>query len=86
MDAHASENFNDLLYHSRYILRPSILGLALKRGGMQGQQKQLWEELCAQAAVEQDPNKLMRLIEEINRLLAAKEERLANRRGSAAAE
>lgn len=53
---------------------------------MQGQQKQLWEELCAQAAVEQDPNKLMRLIEEINRLLAAKEERLANRRGSAAAE
>ena len=43
---------------------------------MQGLNKEKWEELCRQAAVEQDPERLIRLIEEINRLLAAKEERL----------
>jgi hypothetical protein len=35
-----------------------------------------WKQLCEQAAKEQDPNKLMDLIAEINRLLAAKDERL----------
>lgn len=33
-------------------------------------------ELCAQAAVEQDPAKLRKLVEEINNLLAIKERRL----------
>jgi hypothetical protein len=33
-------------------------------------------ELCAQAAKEQDPNKLMELVREINRLLEEKERRL----------
>jgi hypothetical protein len=33
-------------------------------------------ELCQQASVEQDPEKLMELIQEINRLLDEKEERL----------
>jgi len=32
-----------------------------------------WMELCAQAAKEQDPQKLLTLVEEINRLLEAKE-------------
>ncbi|HVN21199.1 MAG TPA: hypothetical protein VMU05_20605 [Dongiaceae bacterium] len=32
--------------------------------------------LCAQAAVEQDPEKLMVLVEEINELLEQKERRL----------
>lgn len=35
-----------------------------------------WEELCRQAAVEQDPKKLLRLMTEINRLLAEKHQRL----------
>jgi hypothetical protein len=34
------------------------------------------EKLCEQAAVEQDPQKLLQLIEEINRLLEVKEQRL----------
>jgi hypothetical protein len=39
-----------------------------------------WRKLCQQAAVEQDPDKLMELVKEIDRLLAEKEERLkANR-------
>jgi hypothetical protein len=42
--------------------------------------KERWMELCAQATTEQDPQKLMELVKEINRLLAEKEARLkANR-------
>jgi hypothetical protein len=43
---------------------------------MQGQGAERWRELCAQAAVEQDPQRLMELIREINRLLEEKEQRL----------
>lgn len=43
---------------------------------MQGQNAELWRELCAQAAVERDPVKLMQLVSEINRMLLEKEERL----------
>ena len=43
---------------------------------MQGQNAELWRELCQQAAVEQDPVKLMQLVSEINRMLLEKEERL----------
>jgi len=35
-----------------------------------------WMELCKQAATEQDPQKLMALVKEINDLLEAKERRL----------
>ncbi len=35
-----------------------------------------WMELCAQAAREQDPEKLMELISQINQILEAKERRL----------
>jgi len=39
-----------------------------------------WRQLCEQAAIEQDSEKLMELVKEINRLLAEKEARLkANR-------
>lgn len=34
-----------------------------------------WRQLCAEAAVEQDPQKLMKLVEEINRLLDLKQQR-----------
>lgn len=35
-----------------------------------------WMDLCAQAAVEQDPEKLIQLIEEITRLLEERETRV----------
>jgi hypothetical protein len=37
--------------------------------------EQRWRELCAQAAVEQDPEKLMQLVTEIPRLLGKEQER-----------
>jgi hypothetical protein len=43
---------------------------------MDGERKELWCRLCQQAAVEQDSAKLLRLIQEINRLLEEKEKRL----------
>lgn len=38
--------------------------------------KEQWLRLCELAAREQDPAKLLRLVEEINRLLQEKEQRL----------
>ena len=35
-----------------------------------------WKELCAQAAVEQDPKKLLELTRQINELLSGKQRRL----------
>jgi hypothetical protein len=43
---------------------------------MIGKNKERWEELCEQAAKEQDHNKLMKLVQEIDRLLEAKRDRL----------
>lgn len=37
-----------------------------------------WVALCAQAAVEKDPKKLLELVSEINRLLDVRRKRLAN--------
>jgi hypothetical protein len=45
---------------------------------MQGDTAERWRKLCEQAAIEQDPQKLLELSEEINRLLEAKEQRLKN--------
>jgi hypothetical protein len=50
---------------------------------MQGQTKERWMQLAEQATTEQDPEKLLQLIEEINALLAEKQERLNNRAKSA---
>ncbi len=47
---------------------------------MKGETAERWRRLCEQAAEEQDPDKLMKLIEEINRLLETKEERLLRER------
>jgi len=43
---------------------------------MQDEKQEHWMELCAQAALEQDPEKLHALVEEIDRLLQEKEDRL----------
>ena len=47
---------------------------------MQGESKERWQKLCEQAATEQDPDQLIVLIQEINRLLAEKEKRLQEQR------
>jgi hypothetical protein len=46
---------------------------------MEGERKQRWEHLCEQAAKEQDPERLMVLIREINQLLEEKEARLQHK-------
>jgi hypothetical protein len=43
---------------------------------MQEDKKERWQELCALAANEQNPEKLLELVTEINKLLEEKEERL----------
>jgi hypothetical protein len=43
---------------------------------MQGNVKEQWLQLCEQAAVEQDAEKLLALVKEINRMLDEKERRL----------
>lgn len=43
---------------------------------MQGEDKERWKILCEQAAVEQDPTKLIALVKEIDALLAKKQDRL----------
>jgi hypothetical protein len=52
---------------------------------MQGEKRERWMELCQQAAVEQDSEKLLELTREINRLLEEKEQRLAKERNPPAA-
>jgi hypothetical protein len=49
---------------------------------MDGEKKEQWLQLCEQAAREQDPAKLLRLVEEINRLLEEKERRLKGQKTS----
>lgn len=43
---------------------------------MRGENLERWRELCALAAAEQDPDRLLALIQEINTLLERKERRL----------
>ena len=50
---------------------------------MIGEKGEYWRSLCEQAAKEQDSNKLLELVREINQLLQEKELRLqAQRRSS----
>jgi hypothetical protein len=39
---------------------------------MKGETGERWRQLCEQAAVEQDPERLMELVEQINRMLEEK--------------
>jgi hypothetical protein len=47
-----------------------------------GKERERFLELCGLAANEQDPQRLLELVREINNLLEAKEERLKQRRRS----
>ena len=50
---------------------------------MEGEIKERWFQLAQLAAVEQDPDKLIVLVQEINRLLDEKEKRLNQKRSGA---
>jgi hypothetical protein len=47
---------------------------------LRGEVKEEWERLCDEAASEQDPERLIVLIEKINELLLQKEHRLQEQR------
>jgi hypothetical protein len=47
---------------------------------MKGETRERWQHLCELAADEQDHEKLLELVKEINDLLEAKEKRLAAQR------
>ena len=49
---------------------------------MQGEIRERWFDLCAQAAVVEDPDRLIELIREIDRLLGEKENRLRQQQNS----
>jgi len=49
---------------------------------MKGNFREQWEHLCEQAAIEQDSEKLLALVREINRMLDDKEQRLQAAAGS----
>jgi len=44
-----------------------------------GKNKERWRELCEQASAEQNPDKLLELVREINRLLEEKKARIASK-------
>jgi hypothetical protein len=46
---------------------------------MKGQVKERWQEVCEQAAIESNPEKLLKLVAEINRLLHDKLLRLKDK-------
>jgi len=49
---------------------------------MQGEMKERWVDLCAQAAIVEDHDRLIELVREIDRLLGEKESRLRQQRNS----
>jgi hypothetical protein len=46
---------------------------------MEGETKERWQMFCEQAALEPDPERLMLLVQEIDRLLTEKQARLKQR-------
>ncbi len=57
-------------------LSNTLISPRLEVCAMKGKTKQHWMALCEQAAVEQDSEKLLELIHEIDRMLDDKEQRL----------
>ena len=47
---------------------------------MQGENEERWMQLCRDAISERDPDKLMQIMEQINRMLENKEQRLKEQR------
>ena len=51
---------------------------------MQGETKERWKQLCEKAAQEQDSERLVKLVDEIVRLLHEKQDRLTKQKEQAA--
>ena len=72
--------FRETLTQSRGSLGYTFATAPIKnykqRSEMKGEKLEQWRQLCELAAVEQDPEKLLALVKEINRLLDVKEKRL----------
>ena len=66
------------LTHTHFAGCGSLRALPAEGGksSLMREKTERWLELCKQAAIEQDPEKLMALVKEINDLLEAKERRL----------
>jgi predicted house-cleaning noncanonical NTP pyrophosphatase (MazG superfamily) len=60
------------------------LSATMEAYAMKGKTRETWQEFCEQAAVEQDPDKLLELVREINRMLEEKENRLLRARDQSA--
>ena len=67
-----------------YVAGQPSLSATTEAHAMKGKTKEVWEQFCEQAAVEQDPDKLLELVKEINRMLEEKENRLFRARDGAA--
>jgi hypothetical protein len=61
------------LFDAGHLTRPTYITFHVP---MQGETKERWKVLCEQATIEKDPQKLLKLITEINELLMTKEGRL----------
>ena len=53
---------------------------------MRGKLKEDWMRLCEQIAVEQDSARMLKLVQELNRMLDEKEQRLARDRAASGGE
>jgi hypothetical protein len=47
---------------------------------MKGEKRERWLELAEQAVTEQDPDKFLQIVRELNQLLCEKEQRLTTQR------
>ena len=59
-----------------YVPRQPSLSATTGAYAMQGKTKEVWKQLCEQAAAEQDPDKLLELVRQIDQMLDDKETRL----------
>jgi hypothetical protein len=57
------------------VARQTSHSATMEAYAVQGKTKEVWKQLCEQAAAEQDPDKLLELVKQIDRLLE-KETRL----------
>ncbi len=59
--------------------RSKLIGTIREKVRKTTESKEHWRQLCGQAAVERDPEKLMQLLQEIDRLLGERDERRTKR-------
>jgi hypothetical protein len=58
------------------VARQTSHSATMEAYAMRGKTKEAWQQLCEQAAAEQDPDKLLELVKQIDRMLDEKETRL----------